>query len=100
MEALREKSLLLTGYLEYLLRRIPGDAYRILTPANPAHRGCQLSVATKVPPRTLLQVLQAQGIVADFREPDVLRFAPVPFYNRFVEVWHLGQALHEAAASS
>lgn len=100
MQALREKSGLLTGYLEYLLHRIPAGAYRIITPDDPAQRGCQLSVSTKVPPRALLQALQSQGIVADFREPDVLRFAPVPLYNRFVEVWRLGQALYAAAASS
>jgi kynureninase len=100
MEALRAKSILLTAYLEYLLRGIPGGAYRIITPADPAQRGCQLSVGTKLSSRILLQSLQAQGIVADFREPDVLRFAPVPLYNRFVEVWRLGQALREAAVSS
>jgi kynureninase len=82
------------------LRQIPGGAYRIITPADSAQRGCQLSVGTKVGPRALLQALQAQGIVADFREPDVLRFAPVPLYSRFAEVWRLGQALREAAASS
>ena len=100
MKALREKSVLLSGYLEYLLRQIPGGAYRIITPADSAQRGCQLSVGTKVGSRALLQALQAQGIVADFREPDVLRFAPVPLYSRFAEVWRLGQALHEAATSS
>ena len=100
MEALHAKSRLLTGYLEYLLHRIPGGAYRIITPADTAQRGCQLSVGTKVSSPVLLRALQAQGIVADFREPDVLRFAPVPLYNRFVEVWRVGQALHEAAASS
>jgi kynureninase len=99
-QALHEKSRLLTGYLEYLLRRIPTGAYRIITPGDPAQRGCQLSVSTKVSPRALLQALQDQGIVADFREPDVLRFAPVPLYNRFEEVWRLCQALHEAAATS
>jgi len=99
-QALHEKSRLLTGYLEYLLRRIPAGAYRTITPGDPAQRGCQLSVSTKVSPRALLQALQNQGIVADFREPDVLRFAPVPLYNRFEEVWRLGQALHEAAATS
>jgi kynureninase len=100
MEALRDKSVRLTGYLDYLLHRIPPGTYRLITPSDPSQRGCQLSVATNIAPRTLLQALQAQGIVADFREPDVLRFAPVPLYNRFAEVWRLGQALRAAAASS
>jgi kynureninase len=97
---LREKSLLLTGYLDYLIRRIPGDAYRILTPQRPAERGCQLSIQTKVPLRSLLGALEARDIVADGREPDVVRIAPVPFYNRFAEVWQLSRALEESAGSA
>lgn len=99
-ERLRAKSLRLTGYLEYLLRRIPGDLYRILTPSDPSQRGCQLSLRTRVAPRQLLAQLQARGIVADVREPDVVRVAPVPFYNRFEEVWRFARSLGEIASSA
>jgi len=100
MDALREKSIRLTGYLEALLDRIPGNAYRILTPRDPGARGCQLSVRTRVAGRALVQALREKGLVADFREPDVLRLAPVPLYNRFTEAYRAACILEQAAASS
>jgi kynureninase len=87
MPALRAKSELLTGYLHYLLARLPEGHFDILTPADPARRGCQLSLRLRDRPRELLPALQAEGVVCDFREPDVLRVAPVPLYNTFHEVW-------------
>jgi len=98
LDALRRKSLILTGYLAYLIDRIPGGAFQLLTPGDFGARGCQLSVRVKLRPQALLQALAAKGVVADFREPDVLRFAPVPLYNSFTEVWHLAEILRAAAA--
>jgi kynureninase len=97
LEALREKSVLLTGYLEFLIRRIQGGAYELLTPEEPEARGCQLSLRVNIGAKALLGALESKGIVADFREPGVLRFAPVPLYNTFAEVWQLAKALGDAA---
>ena len=98
LESLRAKSVVLTGYLEFLIDRIPGAAYEILTPRDPAARGCQLSLRVKRDAAGLQHRLEAAGIVADLREPGVLRFAPVPLYNTFAEVRRLAQALDDAAS--
>lgn len=87
MPALRAKSERLTGYLHYLLQLLPKGHFEILTPAEPARRGCQLSLRPRDRPRELMTKLQAEGVICDLREPDVLRVAPVPLYNTFHEVW-------------
>jgi kynureninase len=86
MAALRAKSESLTGYLERLLKEHGGDHVAILTPPEPAERGCQLSLRLKDGQR-VYERLSASGIVCDWREPDVIRVAPVPFYNRYAEVF-------------
>lgn len=93
LDALRAKSERLTGYLEYLVDRIPGDRYSIITPRDPAQRGCQLSIRTKQDARALAARLRADGVTADFRHPDVLRVAPVPMYNTFEEVRRFAETL-------
>lgn len=93
MPDLRAKSERLTGYLYYLLERLPSGAFEILTPADPARRGCQLSLRIHDWPHELLPALQAEGVVCDFREPNVLRVAPVPLYNTFHEVWTFARLL-------
>ena len=98
MPALRRKSLLLTGYLEQLLNSIPDKPYRLMTPSDPEQRGCQLSIIAPVKSKTLQQKLHAQGIICDYREPNVLRVAPVPMYNSFQDVWKLGVAMRETVA--
>ncbi len=95
MAALRDKSERLTGYLHYLLERLPRGHFDMVTPADPARRGCQLSLRWRERPRELLSKLQAEGVVCDFREPDVLRVAPVPLYNTFHEVWMLARILEQ-----
>src|SRR5262249_47571109 len=87
MPALRAKSERLTGYLFYLLGRLPSGHFEIITPADPARRGCQLSLLIRDRPRELLAALQAESVGCDFREPNVIRVAPVPLYNTFQEVW-------------
>jgi kynureninase len=93
MQALREKSELLTGYLEFLVNSIPGERYSIITPSNPAERGCQLSIRTNTDARQLTERLKWEGVIADFRYPDVIRVAPVPMYNTFEDVWRFAVKL-------
>ena len=92
MDHLRAKSVLLTGFLEFvLLAANAGKNYfRILTPADPAARGCQLSLLTDGRGKALFDYLATNGVMADWREPNVIRFAPVPLYNSFAEVWRVG----------
>lgn len=89
MEALRRKSLQLTAYFEaLLLARLPADV-TILTPSDPAARGCQLSIRLHRSPREAHLVhsaLTRHGYHCDWREPDVIRVAPVPLYNTFIDV--------------
>jgi len=89
---LREKSLRLTGYLEYVLREANHDKnlFRIITPATPSERGCQLSLLTDGRGKALFNYLSDNGVIADWREPNVIRFAPVPLYNSFEDVWKVG----------
>jgi kynureninase len=89
LKNLRKKSLLLTGFLEFLLNEIdPGQKhFRIITPANPEERGCQLSILVPRNGKRVFNKLTAGGVICDWREPDVIRVAPVPLYNTFTEVW-------------
>jgi kynureninase len=97
MDRLREKSLRLTGFLEFLLHdlQLDREALEIITPANPEERGCQLSLLVHRNGRQLFDQLVAAGVIGDWREPNVIRVAPVPLYNTFEEVWRLGQLLRE-----
>jgi kynureninase len=99
MAALRRKSEQLTAYLEFLIRglNLPLTTLEIITPSDPAARGCQLSVLVHEKGRELFDFLAAQGIVADWREPNVIRLAPVPLYNSFRDVQRVGAALAEWA---
>ena len=94
MEALHKKSSLLTGYLVYLLKSIP--QIDILTPLNENERGCQLSLTTSSDKgRGLFEYLQRNNIIADWREPNVIRVAPVPLYNTFEDVWRFVTTIKE-----
>jgi kynureninase len=86
MDRLRAKSETLTAYLEFLLHQQPGEAFSVITPRVPAHRGAQLSLQIKANGRGLCDRLAQQGVICDWREPDILRVAPVPLYNSFVDV--------------
>ena len=98
MEPLREKSVRLTAFMEWLLARELGDSVEILTPDDPRQRGCQLSLRVKsnVAGRTVLERLEASGVTCDWREPDVIRAAPVPLYNRYEEVYRFVEILRRA----
>ena len=86
MPALRAKSEKLTGYLEFLIDQIAEDRISIVTPRDPAQRGCQLSIRVKNSDRSLHERIVARGVYADWREPDVIRVAPAPLYNSFKDV--------------
>lgn len=99
MDALREKSTQLTAYLERLIDDAVGDkkTAQIITPREPGARGCQLSLLiTASNPRGVLDKLHAQGVLCDFREPNVIRVAPTPLYNTFHDCWVFAQALQSA----
>jgi len=89
INALRKKSLLLTGYLEFLLHQIPDheNHFTIITPSNPNDRGCQLSILMSKNGKKVFKKLTRAGVITDWREPDVIRVAPVPLYNTFEEVF-------------
>ena len=93
METLRAKSLKLTGYLRFLLERAGSDRFEIITPAEPAAQGCQLSVLVHDQPAQRHRALVDAGAVCDFREPNVIRIAAVPFYNTFHEAWRFASTL-------
>jgi kynureninase len=96
LDRLRAKSQALTNYLESLLLARAADAAQILTPRDPQWRGCQLSIRLRRPTtvaRAIHDELTKRGFVCDWREPDVIRVAPVPLYNKFVEVWEFVDAL-------
>ena len=89
MAALRERSLRLTGYLESLIESELSNVLEVLTPKQPERRGAQLSLRVRggrAQGRALFEYLAAQGVLGDWREPDVIRISPAPLYNRFAEI--------------
>jgi len=97
IERLRAKSVELTGYLEFLLDVI-GPAVSLISPRVPAARGAQLSfrIAGEGRGAQVFAWLGAHGVVCDWREPDVIRAAPVPLYNSFEDVFRFGERLGQA----
>ncbi|WP_347924586.1 kynureninase [Pontimicrobium sp. SW4] len=93
MDALREKSKKLTGYFEFLINELKNDKIKIITPSNPDERGCQLSIQVKDADKSLHQKLTDTHIITDWREPNVIRCAPVPLYNSFEDVYRMVEKL-------
>jgi kynureninase len=95
---LRLKSVQLTGYLEYLLQQIdPNEkSFKLLTPNDSNQRGCQLSIYMEEKGKKVFTALTRAGVVADWREPNVIRVAPVPLYNTFQEVYTFAQIFKKA----
>jgi kynureninase len=96
MVALREKSLQLTAYLEWLVQDQLADVLDVVTPADPARRGAQLSIRViegRERGRGLFEYLKAQGIIGDWREPDVIRISAAPLYNRFADCLAFAEAV-------
>jgi kynureninase len=92
---LSEKSRKLTGYFEFLINQLNNKNIKIITPINPEERGCQLSIQVKNADKSLHDKLTKVGIISDWREPDVIRCAPVPLYNSFQDVYNLIEKLKE-----
>ena len=97
MESLRAKSLKLTAFLEFvfndIVNQFPNVQLEIITPTIPERRGCQLSVKLVGTDKSFFNALTEAGVIADFREPDVVRLAPAPLYNNFEDVYKFGQTL-------
>jgi kynureninase len=96
---LRAKSLRLTAYAQRLIRERCGNEIGFVTPEAPEERGCQLSLRVAGGPRRGRRIFDAlgdHGIICDWREPDVIRIAPTPFYNRFIDVFELADELAAA----
>jgi kynureninase len=103
MEPLREKSIGLTSYLQFLLEWGPDrpsepqrqfeKGYTIITPRKENERGCQLSILVHEHGKEVFGKLEAAGVTCDFREPNVIRVAPTPLYNSFHEVWRFAKML-------
>jgi len=94
---LRQKSLKLTGFLEFLIQEFNNEQKRIqieiITPKNSSERGCQLSLIVPKEGKKLFDFLTENGVIGDWREPDVIRIAPVPLYNSFMDIFKFYQLL-------
>ncbi|SDG43593.1 kynureninase [Chitinophaga filiformis] len=88
MTALRDKSIKLTNYLEFLLKHIENIKFEIITPKNCKERGAQLSLLFHEKGRVIQQKMTDAGIIVDWREPGVIRISPAPLYNSYGDVFH------------
>ncbi|MCC6185728.1 MAG: kynureninase [Chitinophagaceae bacterium] len=95
LPALREKSIRMTAYMEYLLAQLSHLSFTIITPKDPAKRGAQLSLLFANRGREVFDALTANGVIADWREPNVIRIAPVPMYNNFEDCYRFFEILNE-----
>jgi kynureninase len=97
-DKIRQKSVQLTGFLEFLLNDIGDPNIQIITPSDPQQRGSQLSIQVKNADRKLHDALTEQGVISDWREPDVIRVAPAALYTRFEDVYEFINRLKNALA--
>tara|TARA_R110002072_G_scaffold66250_1_gene163363 strand:- start:203 stop:1141 length:939 start_codon:yes stop_codon:yes gene_type:complete len=95
LDKLLKKSKALTGYFEFLLKQLGEGTIRIITPENPEERGCQLSIQVLNANKTLHTKLTEAGVISDWREPDVIRCAPVPLYNSFTDLYLMVEKMKE-----
>ena len=96
IQRLREKSESLTAYLEFMLDQHAPGKFTLLTPREPNRRGAQLSIRIQQGGRRICDRLLDQGAICDWREPDILRVAPVPLYNTYADVYHFAHRLFRA----
>lgn len=92
---LRAKSERLTAFLAFLLAEIKDERIDVITPSDKSARGCQLSIRVRNSDKNLFHALESRGVVADWREPDVIRVAPVPLYNSFTDVFSFSRILRD-----
>ena len=99
MSRLVSKSKRLTNYMEFIFNdissRYDNCDLEIITPKDEKYRGCQLSVLCHGQGNSLFDFLSKKGVIADWREPNVIRLAPVPLYNSFEDIYQLGQIIEE-----
>ena len=98
MEKLVEKRDKITAYLAFVLKEIANETngnFEIITPENPIERACQLSVFLHGNGKELFHYLMKNGVIVDWREPNVIRFAPVPFYTSYEDIYNFGQILKQ-----
>ena len=100
MRALREKSVALTGYLESLLDHAQSPAFTIVTPREPERRGAHLSLRVPSNGRAICARLVEEGVICDWREPDILRVAPAPLYNSYTDVYRFAERFLAAVGAS
>jgi kynureninase len=100
MDRIRAKSIRLTAYLSYLLQQLTNLRFSIITPADPAKRGAQLSMFFEQHGKAIHQKMTEAGIIVDYREPGVIRVAPAPLYNSFEDVHRFYHILALFQASS
>lgn len=93
---LREKSVKLTGYLHAMIDSESDGSIEVITPDDPDRRGCQLSLKTGEHGKELHDKLRREGVVCDFREPNVIRVAPTPLYNTYHDCWRFAEILGRA----
>jgi len=97
MENIRAKSKILTAYLQETLKYVqnnnPALDFNVITPENPEHRGAQLSILVKENGKALFDYITENGVIADWREPNVIRLAPAPLYNSFTDIYELGETM-------
>lgn len=94
---LREKSIRLTNYLEFLLGEIKGLKFEIITPKNSKDRGAQLSLLFREKGKEIHEKMTEAGIVVDWREPGVIRISPAPMYNSYEDVFHFYEIIRTIA---
>ena len=103
MDKLIAKRNQITAYLEFIIheidKEIPGTEFEIITPSNPEERACQLSVFLHGQGRNLFDYLMANGVITDWREPNVIRLAPVPLYSSYEDMYNFGQMLKKGILS-
>ena len=98
MPALRKKAVDLSGYLQLVMEEVArstGSDFSLITPPGWDERGCQISMHTGHYGRALFEQLMERGVVVDWREPAVIRLAPVPLYNSFMDVYQFGTILKD-----
>jgi len=98
MDRLRKKAIQLTSYLEYLVNSLGDDIINIITPSDPHQRGSQLSIQVKNADKKLFEEITKAGVIADWREPDVIRVAPTAMYNSYEDVFNFYLILKRALA--
>jgi kynureninase len=100
---LRAKSEQLTAYLAFIIAEVEkatGAHLEVITPSDPSQRGCQLSILAHGRGKALFNRITERGVIADWREPNVIRVAPVPLYNSFEDVHRFGEILNECLSAS